>query len=155
MRLERCANGIITTRHLGRWPLRGTARRQTWVVGAAAEQDTFQPQDVPQFAYRYTVPGVFAQDDLDLTRWLAISASGRLDDHSQYGTFFSPGLSALVRSGRWNSRLSVGTGFFASTPLTEETESAGLSRLIDGRWTVDASAPLDGRNINGGVRVQF
>jgi iron complex outermembrane receptor protein len=25
----------------------------------------------------------------------------------------------------------------------------------DGRWTVDAWAPLDGRNINGGVRVSF
>jgi iron complex outermembrane receptor protein len=29
------------------------------------------------------------------------------------------------------------------------------TRGIDGRWTVDAWAPLDGRNINGGVRVQF
>ena len=26
---------------------------------------------------------------------------------------------------------------------------------VDGRWTVDAWAPLDGRNINGGVRVRF
>ena len=86
---------------------------------AAAEQDTFHPQDVPQFAYRYTVPGIFVQDDLDLTRWLAISASGRLDDHSQYGRFFSPRPSAPVRSGRRNGRLSVGTGFFAPTPLTE------------------------------------
>jgi iron complex outermembrane receptor protein len=25
----------------------------------------------------------------------------------------------------------------------------------DGRWTVDAWAPLDGRAFNGGVRVQF
>ena len=28
-------------------------------------------------------------------------------------------------------------------------------RARDGRWTVDAWAPLDGRVINGGVRVQF
>ena len=28
-------------------------------------------------------------------------------------------------------------------------------RGVDGRWTVDAWGPLDGRNINGGVRVQF
>jgi outer membrane receptor protein involved in Fe transport len=28
-------------------------------------------------------------------------------------------------------------------------------RAVDGRWTVDAWAPLDGRVINGGVRVQF
>jgi iron complex outermembrane receptor protein len=25
----------------------------------------------------------------------------------------------------------------------------------DGRWTVDAWAPLEGRNVNGGLRVRF
>jgi iron complex outermembrane receptor protein len=29
------------------------------------------------------------------------------------------------------------------------------SRNVDGRWTVDAWAPLEGRVINGGVRVAF
>jgi iron complex outermembrane receptor protein len=29
------------------------------------------------------------------------------------------------------------------------------TRAPDGRWTVDAWAPLEGRNINGGVRVRF
>jgi iron complex outermembrane receptor protein len=29
------------------------------------------------------------------------------------------------------------------------------TRAVDGRWTVDAWAPLDGRVINGGVRVRF
>jgi outer membrane receptor for ferrienterochelin and colicins len=29
------------------------------------------------------------------------------------------------------------------------------SRAADGRWTVDAWAPLDGRVINGGVRFRF
>jgi iron complex outermembrane receptor protein len=28
-------------------------------------------------------------------------------------------------------------------------------RAPDGRWTVDAWAPLDGRNINGGLRMMF
>jgi iron complex outermembrane receptor protein len=28
-------------------------------------------------------------------------------------------------------------------------------RGVDGRWTVDQWAPLDGRNINGGVRLRF
>ena len=93
--------------------------RQTWVAGVALERDAFRPRDVPQFAYTYTVPGVFAQDDVEVARWLLISASGRIDDHSQYGIFASPRLSALVRSGRWNTRLSLGTGFFATTPLTE------------------------------------
>jgi iron complex outermembrane receptor protein len=29
------------------------------------------------------------------------------------------------------------------------------SRAVDGRWTVDAWAPLEGRNVNGGVRFRF
>jgi hypothetical protein len=29
------------------------------------------------------------------------------------------------------------------------------TRAADGRWTVDAWAPLEGININGGIRVQF
>jgi outer membrane receptor for ferrienterochelin and colicins len=29
------------------------------------------------------------------------------------------------------------------------------SRGVDGRWTVDGWAPLDGRTINGGVRFNF
>jgi len=29
------------------------------------------------------------------------------------------------------------------------------SRAVDGRWTVDAWAPLEGRNINGGLRLSL
>ena len=29
------------------------------------------------------------------------------------------------------------------------------TRAVDGRWTVDAWAPLEGRNVNGGLRVRF
>lgn len=109
--------------------LRGTAGSATWVAGAAYERDVYTPRDVPQFAYTYNVPGMFAQADMQVTEWLAVSAGGRLDVHSEYGTFFSPRLSALLRQGVWTSRASVGRGFFAATPLTEETEAAGLTRL--------------------------
>jgi outer membrane receptor for ferrienterochelin and colicins len=29
------------------------------------------------------------------------------------------------------------------------------TRAADGRWTVDAWAPLEGRNVNGGLRLRF
>ncbi|MBA3968806.1 MAG: TonB-dependent receptor, partial [Gemmatimonadetes bacterium] len=62
--------------------------------------------------------------------WLALSASGRFDFHSEYGTFFNPRISALLRPGAgWTARASAGTGTFAPTPFTEETEAVGLSRL--------------------------
>ena len=103
--------------------------RQTLVGGVAIEREDFEPIDLPRFAYTFTVPGVFLQDDVDLARWLAVSASARLDQHSEFGTFVSPRISGLVRHGAWSSRLSYGTGFSAPTPLTEETEASGLSRL--------------------------
>jgi outer membrane receptor for ferrienterochelin and colicins len=103
--------------------------RHTLVGGLAIERDRFNPIDLPRFGYTFTVPGLFVQDDLDVARWLALSASARLDRHSEFGTFISPRISGLVRRGQWSSRLSYGTGFSAPTPVTEETEAAGLSRL--------------------------
>jgi len=109
--------------------LRGSARRQTWVAGMAFERSTLDPHDDPQFAYEHHAPGLFLQDDIDVTRWLTVSLSGRVDAHNAFGTFVSPRVSALVRRGPWTSRVSLGSGFFAPTALTEETEAAGLSRL--------------------------
>jgi iron complex outermembrane receptor protein len=108
---------------------RGTAGRHTWVGGIAVEHDRYAPADVPRFAYSFTAPGVFAQDDIDVRSWLSVSVSARADFHNEYGAFVSPRVSALARSGPWTTRVSVGRGFFAATPLTEETEAAGLSRL--------------------------
>jgi iron complex outermembrane receptor protein len=103
--------------------------RQTIVGGVAIERDAFHPIDWPAFAYTFTVPGVFVQDDVDVTRWFAISASARLDRHNQFGTFVSPRVSGLFRGSGWSGRLSYGTGFSAPTPITEETQAAGLSHL--------------------------
>lgn len=103
--------------------------RQTFVVGAAFERDAFDARDAPQFSYTFNVPGLFMQDDVDVAPWLSLSGSARLDVHSEYGTFVSPRVSALFRAAGWTSRVSAGTGFFPTTPLTEETEAAGLSHL--------------------------
>ena len=116
--------------------LRGTAPRQTWVAGVAFERSTLDPRDQPRFAYGYTVPGVFLQDDIDVQPWLTLSVSGRVDFHDAFGTFVSPRVSALVRGGAWTSRVSLGGGFFAPTALTEETQAAGLARL-------EIDAPLE------------
>ncbi len=109
--------------------VRRAIAHHTIVGGMAIDRDRFQPIDTPQFAYTYTTPGVFVQDDVDVTRWLALSASARVDHHSEFGTFLSPRISSLLREGQWSSRVSFGAGFFPPTPITEETEAAGLSRL--------------------------
>ena len=130
----------------GEAAVRGTAGRQTWVAGLAIERNAYSSRDVPRFDYTFAVPGAFAQYDATVSPVLSLSSSARLDVHSEYGTFLSPRVSALARAGQWTSRLSLGTGFFAPTPITEETESAGLTRL-EMRQPVEAerglSASLD------------
>src|SRR5690606_9445602 len=113
----------------GEVTVRAMAGRHTLVAGVAVERDAYRPRDVPWFGYTFVVPGVFGQADVELTPWFSVSGSARVDHHSEYGTFFSPRVAALFRSGQWNSRVSVGTGFFGPSPLTEETEASGLSRL--------------------------
>ena len=117
------------TTAFGEVTVRGTAGSHTWVAGAAVESDRYKAADVPRFNYAFTTPGVFVQDDVAIAPWLSLSGSARLDHHSEYGTFVSPRVSALLRSGAWNSRVSFGTGFYGPSALTEETEAAGLTRL--------------------------
>ncbi len=113
----------------GEVTVRGAAGAHTWVAGAAIEHERYDNDDVPRFDHAYTIPAVFVQDDVMVKPWLSFSASARLDHHTEYGTFFSPRVSALVRAGAWNGRASFGTGFFGPSALTEETEAAGLMRL--------------------------
>ena len=113
----------------GEVTLRGTRGAHSWVGGIAVEHEAYTPVDVAPFAYSFTTPGAFVQDEFNLRPWLAISLSGRLDHHNRYGWFFSPRVSALLRSGPWSTRVSAGKGFFGPSVLTEETEAAGLTRL--------------------------
>jgi outer membrane receptor for ferrienterochelin and colicins len=108
--------------------------RRSWgphvfVAGAALEREEYRSQQIAQFDYRHWIPGAFAQADLELRQWLSISGSARFDHHGAYGSFLSPRVSMLVRKNGWISRVSAGGGFLGPTPLTEETEAAGLSRL--------------------------
>ena len=113
---------------LGETSLMGTTGAHTWVGGAAVQRDTFTAVNVPRFDFAYTTPGVFVQDDYALTPGVTISASGRVDVHSEFGTFFSPRLSALFRPDEAVTvRLSGGRGHFAPLPFTDETEATGLT----------------------------
>ena len=109
--------------------LRGSAPRQTWVAGAAFERATLAADARADLDHIHAAPALFAQDDVDVARWLVVSASARVDAHNRFGTFVSPRASALVRRGEWNARASAGSGFFAPSALSEETEAAGISRL--------------------------
>jgi len=119
----------------------GTSGKHTWAAGSALEADLYRSRDVSRFDYTYIVPGVFVQDDYVLVPHVTLSGSARVDAHSVYGGFFNPRVSALFRpTGQWTVRVSTGTGVFAPTPFTEETEAVGLSRLLPLRGVLPEKA---------------
>ena len=63
------------------------------------------------------------------------------------------GLLAERRFGRW--RLFVNGENLTGVRQTRWNPLLRPARAIDGRWTVDAWAPLEGRVVNGGVRIGF
>jgi outer membrane receptor for ferrienterochelin and colicins len=110
-------------------------RAITYIAGVAFQHEAYLAEDVAGFDYTYDVPAAFGQIDLDPATWMSLSASARVDAHSDYGTMVNPRLSVLLRRpdagalAGWTARLSGGTGAFAPTPFTEETEATGLTPL--------------------------
>jgi outer membrane receptor for ferrienterochelin and colicins len=103
--------------------------RTQWLAGLAFQQDGYKSETFPQFDYTFDAPALFAQVEHEALETLTLAASARFDDHSEYGGFLSPRISALWKSGDFTVRGSLGSGFYAPTPFVEEIEAAGLSRL--------------------------
>ncbi|HET9468552.1 MAG TPA: TonB-dependent receptor [Vicinamibacterales bacterium] len=114
----------------GEASLQGVTGRQTWVAGAAFQQDRHALRELPQFDYQFSTPSVFVQDEIALNSTWTLAVSARADAHSEYGVLATPRVSVLARpSAGWTIRVAAGTGAFAPTPFTEETEETGLSRV--------------------------
>ena len=114
----------------GEMALTVSRRSQVLVAGAALERDAYTGLDVRVHDYTYAAPGLFVEHTWSPVTWFGVSSSARADFHNVYGTFLSPRVSMLFRAGpSWNARLSAGSGVFAPTPFTEETETIGLTHL--------------------------
>ena len=107
----------------------GFSDEAAWVVGVAYQAEQFESEQYNVFEYQYEVPALFSQIDYDVNDKLALSLSARTDWHSEYGTQFSPRVSALYKPENWSVRGSFGKGYYAPTPFIEDIEDAGLSRL--------------------------
>ena len=139
----------------GEVALTGSNRGHTWVIGSALQTDLYRSQDVPGFDYSYIVPAIFIQDAYAFGPRFTLSGSGRFDFHSDYGTFFNPHVSGLLRLPKnFTARFSAGTGVFAPTPFTEETEAVGLRNVSpltglesEMAWSTSADIGWKGSNI--------
>ncbi len=116
----------------GEEALSGTARDNAWVLGLAFQHDGLSAAAVPGVGYTYNVPGIFAQDEFSPATWLKLAGSAHADSNNEYGTFFSPRFSALIRqpSSDWSLRASVGGGYAPPTPFVDEVEATGLGSLL-------------------------
>jgi iron complex outermembrane receptor protein len=121
--------------------LRGTARRQTWVAGLAADWFAIRSNDLfPGTYYLSTRPAIFFHDDVQVTPWLSVSGSARIEHHNVHGFFLSPRGSVRVHRGQWATGVTAGRSYSGPTARMEETEAAGLARLsIDGLLHVETA----------------
>lgn len=151
--------------------LAGGAGTTAWLVGLAVQSDDYRNERFPDFDYTFTTPGLFAQVEHDVNDELTLAGSARWDEHSEYGSHFSPRVSVLYRPGPWTVRASVGRGFYAPTPFVEEIDAAGLSRLeplsglkaetattasLEGGYSagpIEANLTLFGSNISNAVQL--
>ncbi len=149
-------HGVRST-WFGETSLQGSHGRQTWVGGLAFQQDTSTIRELPQFDYQFSSPSLFMQDEIAFTDKWTLALSARADMHSEYGVLATPRISVLARpSAGWTVRVAAGTGAFAPTPFTEETEETGLSRVqpLSGLRAERArGASLDVTRVFGSIEV--
>ena len=114
----------------GEVTLSRTLGKHETLLGLGLQNDGLSGVKLSNATYQFFTGSVFGQDTYSATDKFSVSATARLDHHGRYGTFLSPRVSALSRfAGGWAARVSAGVGFFAPTPLVEEADVVGLSRV--------------------------
>lgn len=111
------------------WSFDGSTH--TPIVGLALQHDALRALDVVGFDYDRVVPGIFAQDTWSPSPVWTLALAVRTDANTGAGAVTTPRASLLVHlSGDWSARASAAGGYFAPTPLTEETEETGLRYVV-------------------------
>jgi iron complex outermembrane receptor protein len=107
-----------------------TLGKHETLLGVGLQNDGLSSEKLSSATYEFLTGSVFGQDTYSASDKMSATATARLDHHSRYGTFLSPRVSALSRFAEgWAARVSAGAGFFAPTPLVEEADVVGLSRV--------------------------
>lgn len=85
-----------------------------------------------------------------------ITGTQRLEENPYAGTSEQYVILGALVERKWGRfRVFVNAENLTGVRQTKYDPLIRPSRAPDGRWTVDGWAPLDGRNINGGVRIGF
>ena len=105
--------------------------RSTLLVGGAFQYESLRQRDLPQFDYTHQFPSIFGQLGVPISTRLVGSISGRCDRHNVHGIQCMPRASLLVRASQTiDARLSLASGYFSPTPLSDEVETIGLHGTV-------------------------
>ncbi len=100
------------------------------LAGVAHQVERYRNRDVPRFDDSRTTTSGFVQLTYAPADWLSTQLNARCDASSRYGTICTPRASMLLHApSAVTVRLSAGAGWAAPSPLTEETEVFGLTRV--------------------------
>ncbi len=114
----------------GEVTLSRTLGKHETLLGVGLENEGLSSDKLLNATYQFLTGSVFAQDTYTASEKFSVSTTVRLDHHNRYGAFLSPRVSALSRvADGWAARVSAGVGFFTPTPLVEEADVVGLSRV--------------------------
>lgn len=112
--------------------IRWSAQRASteWVLGTAWQHDELNAEENPALGFAFDAPAVIAQHTWTPAGPFATQVSARCDAHNVYGLLCSPRASLLWKpGGGLTTRVSAGEGWFAPTPMTDESDAIGFARI--------------------------
>ncbi|RAJ37329.1 TonB-dependent receptor [Pedobacter cryoconitis] len=110
------------------------SEKADWVAGVNFLTDHFrehQNSSVALRSYHYTTIGAFAQNTWNLAEKFSIESGIRGDYHNEYGFFFLPKISGLLKINQhFSMRLGGGLGYKAPTVFTEDAERIQFRNVL-------------------------
>lgn len=89
--------------------------------GLTARWEQYEDNSPAETNFNSLIPGVFLQDEWDISSDFTLLSGARLDFHEAHGTIFSPRLNAKYKWDEWTSiRLNLGSGFRQVHLFTED-----------------------------------
>lgn len=105
-----------------------------WVAGLNFLTDNFKEDRNSNFAlrnYNYNTIGLFVQNTWDATEKFTLESGVRGDYHNEYGFFFLPRISGLLKiNEHFSTRLGGGLGYKAPTVFTEDAERIQFRNVL-------------------------
>jgi outer membrane receptor for ferrienterochelin and colicins len=98
-------------------------KRHSLVAGLTSRLQRYDDNTVATQAGadRQFTPGIFVQDEWEMSKRLTLLTGARLDHYDQHGLIFSPRLSTKYKMGDWTAlRANFGTGFRIVNLFTED-----------------------------------